>query len=73
MKVNGRVGNPWSICPMRAETSLRLMDRMKLLDLVKCRYEAQRNSGQVQRFVRFCCYVPTLLQHFPFSALFQHI
>ena len=58
---------------MCAETSLRSMDRMKLLDLVKYRYEAQRNSGQVQRFLRFCCYVPTLLRHFPFFALFQHI
>ncbi len=37
-----------------------------------CRYEAQRNSSRVQRFVRFCYYVPKLLLHFPFCALFRH-
>jgi len=37
-----------------------------------CRYEAQRNSGGVQRFVRFCCYVPQLWLHLPFWVLFWH-
>ncbi len=32
----------------------------------------ERNSGRVQRFVRFCYFVPKLLLRFPFCVLFRH-
>jgi monoamine oxidase len=50
------VGGNWTLRAYWEEDVIR--QYRQLTTKLTCRYEAQRNSGRVQRFVRFCCYVP---------------
>ncbi len=57
--------------PEERRASVRLCPRGRPTNKLTCRYEAQRNSGRVQRFVRFCCYVQKLLLLFFGRVLLQ--
>jgi len=47
---------------MSKRTMMRkLYTGLYLTTNLTCRYEPQRKSGRLQRFVRFCCYVPKFL------------